>query len=149
MNSVQKYVETHFNRFVEEFMGLCWIPSISAQKKGLDVCAEALVAHLKAIGALNEAEGGVRLNLRILLDPQEEIGSPMLEKFVTENVELFRADFGYNADGPPLRGTFNLPQYIETGTWGDSRNAPAEQGDVYYRILSEKLAAKIESHWEI
>jgi len=43
---------------------------------------------------------------------------------------------------------FNLPRYTETGTWGDSRNASAEQGDVFYRVLSEKLADKIQTHWE-
>ena len=43
---------------------------------------------------------------------------------------------------------FNWPRYTETGTWGDASNASAEQGDVFYRILSEKLAEKIQNHWE-
>jgi len=38
---------------------------------------EQFYAHIKAIEALQKVGGGVPLNLRILLDPQEEIGSPM------------------------------------------------------------------------
>ena len=57
------------------------------------------LAHLKAVEALQRAGQGVPVNLRILVDPQEEIGSPMLESFLSAHAELFRADFGYIADG--------------------------------------------------
>ena len=44
---------------------------------------------------------------------------------------------------------FNLSKYTETGTWGDASNASAKQGDIFYRHLSQKLAEKIESGWEL
>lgn len=44
---------------------------------------------------------------------------------------------------------FNLSKYTETGTWGDASNASAKQGDIFYKHLSQKLAEKIKSGWEL
>ncbi len=188
MDKVFGYIDEKFDHFVDELIDLCRIPSVSAQKSGLEDCASTLAdhlrtiglhgeimpmggpenpplvygrldvpdakrtlfiyghfdvqppepleawetppfepeirngriygrgpgdnkgqffAHLKAVEALSKAGEGVPVNLRILLDPQEEIGSPMLEEFVTQHVDLFRADFGYNADGSAAEG--NIP----------------------------------------
>lgn len=43
---------------------------------------------------------------------------------------------------------FNLSKYTDSGTWGDATNASSEQGDIFYRLLSEKLADKIKLGWE-
>jgi acetylornithine deacetylase/succinyl-diaminopimelate desuccinylase-like protein len=188
MKDVFGYVDRNFDRFVEELAELIRIPSVSAQKRGLEECARHIVrrlqevglhaesipmggpdnpplvygrldvprakrtlfiyghfdvqppepleawetppfeptirngrmygrgtgdnkgqfyAHIKAIEALQKARGGVPLNLRILLDPQEEIGSPMMESFLNSHGDLFQADFGYKPDGQAAVG--NIP----------------------------------------
>ncbi|OGL69044.1 MAG: hypothetical protein A3J27_05330 [Candidatus Tectomicrobia bacterium RIFCSPLOWO2_12_FULL_69_37] len=197
MDKVFAYIDRNFGRFVEELAAVCRIPSVSAQKKGLDDCARHLVgamkeigldarampmggadnpplvygrldapgarrtlfiyghfdvqppepldawdtppfeptlkdgrmygrgtgdnkgqflAHLKAVEALQRSGRGVPVNLRILLDPQEEIGSPMLEAFVTSHADLFRADFGYNADGNAAEGNVPLLSFGNRGS---------------------------------
>ena len=57
-----------------------------------------LLAHLKAIQALQQTGHGVPANIRILIDPQEEIGSPLLARFVDSNRAMFAADYCYIAD---------------------------------------------------
>ena len=54
-----------------------------AQLKGL----EALVRH-----------GGCPVNIKYLLEGEEEIGSPNLERFIDENKELLQCDFVLNCD---------------------------------------------------
>ena len=57
-----------------------------------------LLAHLKAIQALQQTGRGVPANIRVLIDPQEEIGSPLLARFVENNKTMFEADYCYIAD---------------------------------------------------
>jgi len=48
--------------------------------------------HLKALEALHRAEGGLPVNIKILIEGEEEIGSKNLWDFVTENRSRLRAD---------------------------------------------------------
>jgi len=50
MNEIFGYIDRHFDRFVKEFADLVRIPSISAQAKGLEACADHLVESMKKIG---------------------------------------------------------------------------------------------------
>ncbi len=50
MNEVFGYIDRHFDRFVEELADLVRIPSISAQARGLEACADHLVGCMKTIG---------------------------------------------------------------------------------------------------
>jgi acetylornithine deacetylase/succinyl-diaminopimelate desuccinylase-like protein len=65
----------------------------SADNKG------QLFAHIKAVEAVLKTEKALPVNLKFLLDPEEEIGSPSLDDFVMANPERFAADLAYNADG--------------------------------------------------
>ena len=52
-----------------------------------------VMAHLAAIGALLAAEGALPVNVRLLIEGEEEIGSPSLEPFIEAHPELVKADF--------------------------------------------------------
>lgn len=57
-----------------------------------------LVAQLKAVEALVKS-GALPVNLKYILEGEEEVGSPNLEAFINENEELLRADVVLNCDG--------------------------------------------------
>lgn len=56
-----------------------------------------ILAHLKAVEALIEA-GGLPLNLKYMVEGEEEIGSPNLPEFVRNNAELLKCDLCLNGD---------------------------------------------------
>jgi acetylornithine deacetylase/succinyl-diaminopimelate desuccinylase-like protein len=51
-----------------------------------------LFAHLCAIEAWNAAGGGLPVNVKIISDGEEEIGSPTLEQFLIDHKEMLAAD---------------------------------------------------------
>ena len=57
-------------------------------------------AHLKAIEAVLATAGDLPLNVKVLLDGEEEKGSPNLAAFVRDHRELLAADYVYTSDGP-------------------------------------------------
>jgi len=57
-----------------------------------------IVARLEAVKAYMDVYGEVPVNLKFFVEGEEEIGSPHLERFVRENMELLRAD-GYIWEG--------------------------------------------------
>ncbi|HET9903115.1 MAG TPA: M20/M25/M40 family metallo-hydrolase [Xanthobacteraceae bacterium] len=63
-----------------------------------------LFAHLKAIEALQRTGRGVPANIRIVIDPQEEIGSPLLSRFAAANKAKLAADYCYIADAAAAAG---------------------------------------------
>jgi acetylornithine deacetylase/succinyl-diaminopimelate desuccinylase-like protein len=56
-----------------------------------------LVAHMKAIESLVRTNG-LRVNIRCLIEGEEEIGSPSLEAFVLQSKDRLRADMCLNGD---------------------------------------------------
>jgi acetylornithine deacetylase/succinyl-diaminopimelate desuccinylase-like protein len=56
-----------------------------------------IVAHLKALQAIVQT-GELPLNIKYMIEGEEEIGSPSLESFLIENRALFGCDFCLNAD---------------------------------------------------
>ncbi|HOD50120.1 MAG TPA: dipeptidase [Candidatus Hydrogenedentes bacterium] len=56
-----------------------------------------IFAQLKAVEALS-MHGGLPLNLKYLLEGEEEIGSPSLEAFIEKNRDLLECDFVLNCD---------------------------------------------------
>jgi acetylornithine deacetylase/succinyl-diaminopimelate desuccinylase-like protein len=62
-----------------------------------------IFAHLKAVEALLAA-GGAPVNLRFLIEGEEEIGSPNLVPFVAANTERLRADVCVISDSGMPRG---------------------------------------------
>ena len=57
-------------------------------------------AHFKAIESVLKVNGKLPMNVKFLLDPEEEVGSPSLNGFCRENKSLFAADMALNSDGP-------------------------------------------------
>jgi len=55
-------------------------------------------AHVKAVEAFVRAGGGLPLNVVFLIEGEEEIGSPELEKFVADNAADLRADYAVVSD---------------------------------------------------
>ncbi len=57
-------------------------------------------AHFKAIESVLKTRGRLPVNVKFLLDPEEEVGSPSLNGFCRDHKELFAADMALNSDGP-------------------------------------------------
>lgn len=56
-------------------------------------------AHIAAIEAYIKTLERLPVNVKFVIDGEEENGSPSLERFVREHRDLLRADLVYNADG--------------------------------------------------
>jgi acetylornithine deacetylase/succinyl-diaminopimelate desuccinylase-like protein len=56
-----------------------------------------IFAHLKGLEALVK-HGGCPVNIKYLIEGEEEIGSPNLEKFIDDNKDLLGCDFVLNCD---------------------------------------------------
>ena len=59
-----------------------------------------MFAHLKAVEAIMKTGNRPPLNLKFMFDPEEEIGSPNLDRFIRTTGDKFKADIGFYADGP-------------------------------------------------
>ena len=62
-----------------------------------------LLAALGAVEALMATAGSLPVNLRLLVEGSEEVGSTGLEEFVAAHPDLVRADFVLSADGAMWR----------------------------------------------
>jgi acetylornithine deacetylase/succinyl-diaminopimelate desuccinylase-like protein len=56
--------------------------------------------HIKALQALRMAEGGLPLNVKLLIEGEEEIGSPHLAPFVSSNAGMLQCDAVVVSDTP-------------------------------------------------
>ena len=56
-------------------------------------------AHVKAVEALRDLHGGLPLNVRFVVEGEEEIGSPNLAAFLRAHVDALRADVAVVSDG--------------------------------------------------
>lgn len=88
-----------------------------------------VLIHLKAVEAIIKQHGGLPVNIKMLIEGEEEVGSENLDKFVEENQELLKADLavisdsGMYAKGVPsicysLRGL----SYMEVEVTGPNRD---------------------------
>ena len=59
-----------------------------------------MFAHLKAVEAIVKTGSRLPVNLKFMFDPEEEIGSPNLDRFIRTTGDKFKADIGFYADGP-------------------------------------------------
>ncbi|MDX1520308.1 MAG: dipeptidase [Anaerolineae bacterium] len=57
-----------------------------------------LYAHIAAIEAYLESSGQLPVNIKVMLEGEEEIGSPNLEAFVVENQDLLQTDAAIISD---------------------------------------------------
>jgi acetylornithine deacetylase/succinyl-diaminopimelate desuccinylase-like protein len=59
-----------------------------------------MFAHLKAVEAVLRTGRKLPVNLKFMFDPEEEIGSPNLDRFIRTTGDRFKADIAYYSDGP-------------------------------------------------
>ncbi len=57
-------------------------------------------SHIAAIRAWMQATGSLPVNVKVLLEGEEEVGSPHLDETVATYGDLLKADFVYTSDGP-------------------------------------------------
>ncbi len=112
---------------------------------------QALV-HLKAIESTLSAHGRLPVNVKLILEGEEEIGSPSLEAFVLRNKELLAADSGLISDGriisaeqPSIVYALRGMTYMEIRVTGPKRDLHSGSygGTVYNpaQIVAEIVAA--------
>ncbi len=65
--------------------------------RGVSDMKGQLAAVLKAVEALYK-NGGIPVNLKWLVEGEEEIGSPNLESFISSHKDLLACDFAFNPD---------------------------------------------------
>ncbi len=68
-------------------------------------------AQIKAAEAYHRTSAEVPINLKFLIEGEEEVGSPNLRKFIQSNKELLKADIACSSDGslhPSGRPTLSL-----------------------------------------
>lgn len=70
-----------------------------------------VIASLKAVEALQNS-GGIPVNVKFLIEGEEEIGSPSLDAFIDGNRDVLEADFALNPD------TGMLGEDLPTVTYG-------------------------------
>ena len=63
----------------------------------------SLTAMIQGLEALLRGEGSLPVNVKLLIEGQEEIGSPQLGKFVRDHRDLLSADLAVSADGAQFR----------------------------------------------
>ncbi len=59
-----------------------------------------IIALMAAIDALKASDLSPRVNIKLILDGEEEAGSPTLDKIISKHGELFKADLMLFCDGP-------------------------------------------------
>jgi acetylornithine deacetylase/succinyl-diaminopimelate desuccinylase-like protein len=69
------------------------------------------VANICGIRAWIEAVGELPINVKVLLEGEEETGSPHLEETVAAHRELLAADLVFTADGPALHDDYPQIDY--------------------------------------
>jgi acetylornithine deacetylase/succinyl-diaminopimelate desuccinylase-like protein len=102
-----------------------------------------LFIHVKALEAYLEANGGAPVNVKILLEGEEEISSPNLAPFIKEHLDLLKADVCVISDTsmraieePAITHSLRGMTYIEievegpkedlhSGLWGGAAHNPA------------------------
>jgi len=62
-----------------------------------------MVIPIKVAEAFFATDGSLPVNLKVLIEGEEEIGSPRLEEFVATHAERLRADYALSADGAMWR----------------------------------------------
>lgn len=102
-----------------------------------------LFIHIKALESYLETSGGAPVNVKFLLEGEEEVSSPNLTPFIKENMELLKADVCVISDSsmraieePAITHSLRGMTYIElevqgptddlhSGFWGGAAHNPA------------------------
>jgi acetylornithine deacetylase/succinyl-diaminopimelate desuccinylase-like protein len=139
-----------------------FVPTVRGENmyaRGASDMKGALVAFLEAVDALSRA-GGLPLNLKFLVEGEEEVGSPSLAEFIRKRRDALRADAILNCDGEihsptrpsityALRGLayFEIEvhgprQDLHSGIFGGSLHNPAQ-------VLCDLIAGMHDGHGRV
>ncbi|HCU98910.1 MAG TPA: dipeptidase [Chloroflexi bacterium] len=86
---------------IDEWKSDPFIPEIRGDhlySRGVSDMKGQIISVLAALESYNQEVGKLPVNVKVIVEGEEEIGSPNLEKFVKENSELLDCDFCMNAD---------------------------------------------------
>ena len=115
-----------------------------------------LFVHVKALEAYLKTSGAAPVNVKLLLEGEEEVSSPNLRPFIVEHLEMLRADVAVISDTPmrsieepailhSLRGMTYIEVEVRgprddlhSGLWGGAVHNPAQ-------ALAEILARMFNS----
>lgn len=64
-----------------------------------------MLIPIKAVEALFAVHGELPLNIKMIFEGEEEIGSPNLDSYLTEHADQLQADYVLSADGAMWRGS--------------------------------------------
>lgn len=70
-----------------------------------------LYMHVKAVEALLETKGSLPVNIKFILEGEEEVGSPNLNPFIEANLDRLNADYVVISDTPMYREGFPAITY--------------------------------------
>lgn len=73
--------------------------------RGVDDDKGGILGAIEGLAAWIQSSGSLPVNVKILLEGQEEVGSPNLAQFLEDNRELLAADYALSADGGQLSET--------------------------------------------
>ncbi len=89
---------------LEEWQSPPFEPTIRGENiyaRGASDMKGQVMLTLKALEALAQS-GGLPVNVKVLIEGEEEIGSPSLEAFLRSHQEMLRCDFSFNPDAGML-----------------------------------------------
>ena len=89
-----------------------------------------VMAVLSALEAVRET-GGLPINVKFLIEGEEEIGSPSLAKFIEQNKELLKADFCLNPDSGMLGKQYPTITYGLRGLAAFELRVSGPAGDLH------------------
>ena len=89
-----------------------------------------VVASIAAVDAVHR-HGGLPINVKFLIEGEEEIGSPNLAPFIEENKDLLSCNFAFNPDGSMLGADLPTIPYALRGMAYFEINVQGPAGDLH------------------
>ncbi|MGD8456394.1 MAG: dipeptidase [Anaerolineales bacterium] len=93
-----------------------------------------VIASISAVDAIH-THGGLPVNIKFLIEGEEEIGSPSLAPFIEENKILLSCDFALNPDGGMLGADLPTIPYALRGMAYFEINVQGPTGDLHSGIF--------------
>src|ERR1035437_6930549 len=99
-SSAVDFARQNYPRFLDELKALLSIPSISTLPEHKGDCRKAaeVLAQVKALESRLAATGKLPLNVRVLLEGEEEVGGEGIASFVASKPPELKADFALVSD---------------------------------------------------
>jgi hypothetical protein len=111
-----------------------------------------LFAHVKAVEALLAVEGRLPVNVKLLFEGEEEVGSRNLRGFIEANRDLLAADYCYCSDGgmypndqPTVMFGVRGNLYVEVTAYGANRDVHSGNLGPYVPSPARRLVGFLSS----